>query len=81
MFVAYSEKLVRTETFLLLCIVGHLNGFRGGGGIRVDAIRLLELTLDIFGTQPLVLRDEPPAQDGEDGSGAKYDDSLWIPQS
>ena len=57
-------------------IVDNLNGFRGRRGIRIDAGRVFELTLNDFMTQPLVLRDVPPAQDGEDGSGQKDDAGL-----
>lgn len=44
-------------------------------------MRVLELALDVFVTQPLVLGDKPPAQNCEDGSGEKYDDGLWMPQN
>jgi len=78
---AYSEKLNRIEIFLLLRLVGSLNGFGGGRRTRIDTVRLLELTFKVFATQPLVFRDDPPAQNGEDGSSAKDDHSLWIPQN
>ena len=80
MFVAYLERLIRVE-IPLLRLVDNLNGFGGGRRIRIDAVRVFELTCNTFVTQPLVLGDVPPAQDGEDGSGAKYDAGLWVSQS
>ena len=62
-------------------IVDNLNGFRGRRRIRIDAGRVFELTLNNFMTQPLVLGDVPPAQDGEDGSGQKDDAGLRVPET